>query len=533
LKAAIEPADCGAHHNDSVPMPRPLKQKVKDGLVALSLANLCFLKVGFDLVSDKDRFFNQLPVTTTSLLALLTNIFGLALLAWLVMQLLRRFSTRWLHLPAHLLFLLLLLFPVDFIRLKCTAINDYQIFVFCTQPAMLAGELALLILIIWQHRLAAKIGAIIVGILSPLAIAWIVKIVLLCLGMFPLEQCATSRMVLPPPGPARPDRPRVVWMIFDEMDYRLVFEQRPPGFQYPEFDRIRGQSLFATNAYPPADCTIHSMPSIIFGRQIAMVSFADTCSPVTTFADNGEVSTLLGQPSVFSAARALGFNTAVVGWYLPYDRLLGDGLNFCDWYAYPYFELARADTYRANIAAQLRSQAEAFNIRQIFVDLHRRSLQTSMTLATNSIYGLTLLHLTAPHLPGIYRADRNQFTIWGMPKAGGYFNNMGLANHELGEIRRAMEASGEWNKTWIILSADHSWRGANIYDGRRDYRVPYCVKPPGTNDALIYPRQFNTIATHDLILAILRGEATNQQDVAGWLDAHGKPTLPNTDGKQH
>jgi hypothetical protein len=39
----------------TVPLPRPLKTKIEDGLVALSLANLCFIKVGFDLLSDHDR----------------------------------------------------------------------------------------------------------------------------------------------------------------------------------------------------------------------------------------------------------------------------------------------------------------------------------------------------------------------------------------------------------------------------------------------------------------------------------------------
>ena len=95
-----------------------------------------------------------------------------------------------------------------------------------------------------------------------------------------------------------------------------------------------------------------------------------------------------------------------------------------------------------------------------------------------------------------------------------------------------METSGEWNKTWIIVSADHSWRGSANYDGRRDYRVAYLVKPPGTNDYLAYSRQFNTVLTHDLILAILRGEVTNQPSTACWLDAHGTQTVPVTGGRQ-
>ena len=92
--------------------------------MALSLANLCFMRVGFDLMSDKDRFFNKLPATTPMLLALMANLFGFALLAWLVMQVLRRFSNRLLHLAVHLVFLFTLLLPVDFLRVNLTKITE-------------------------------------------------------------------------------------------------------------------------------------------------------------------------------------------------------------------------------------------------------------------------------------------------------------------------------------------------------------------------------------------------------------------------
>src|SRR5208282_720498 len=101
-----------------------------------------------------------------------------------------------------------------------------------------------------------------------------------------------------------------------------------------------------------------------------------------------------------------------------------------------------------------------------------------------------------------------------------------LADRSFGKLRRAMELSGQWNKTWIILSADHSWRNSRVYDGQRDFRVPFLVKPPGANAPMTYEQQFNSTLTHDLILAILHSGVTNQQSVAAWLDANGKPLLP-------
>ena len=170
MSASAPAAPPAEHDKGTVPLPQPLKQKIKDGLVALSLANLCFMRVGFDLMSDKDRFFNKLPATTPMLLALAANLFGFALLAWLVMQVLRRFSSRWLHLAVHLVFLFTLLLPVDFLRVNLTEVTDYQVLMFLKQPVVMVCGFALLALIVWRHRLVAKIAATVVAIFSPLAI---------------------------------------------------------------------------------------------------------------------------------------------------------------------------------------------------------------------------------------------------------------------------------------------------------------------------------------------------------------------------
>ena len=510
----------------TLPLPRSLKQKIGDGLVALSLANLCFVKVGFDLLTGGDRYFNKLPVTTSTLLALAVNLFGFTLAFWLVMQLLRRFPGRLLHLLFHLLFLFLLLLPLDFVRIKFLNFTDYQIFKFLQQPVVILSGVVLMALIIWQHRSIARIAAIVVGILSPLAIFQLAKIGLVCIGVFPLH--SWPHAPAPPPlSPVHAGQPRVVWIIFDEMDYRVTFEKPAAGFQFPEFERLRQESLSATSANAPADMTGMSMPALILGRRLSAVDASDASGLTITFADTGDTTTWRGRPSVFSEARKLGFNTALVGWYLPYSRELGDVLNFCEWYACPPFEPARANTFSGELWQQIDSLTETVHLRRLFLNIHVAGMQVSLPLVTNSAYGLILLHLPAPHKPGIYLPDQDRFTAVGlMSKVNAYFDNLVLADRELGKLRQAMESSGQWDKTWVILSADHSWRESKLYDGRRDYRVPYLIKPPGPAAPGDYIRPFNTILTHDLILAILRGELANAQNVAPWLDAHGEQTPP-------
>jgi hypothetical protein len=73
---------------------------------------------------------------------------------------------------------------------------------------------------------------------------------------------------------------------------------------------------------------------------------------------------------------------------------------------------------------------------------------------------------------------------------------------------------------WLLLSADHSWRDAALYDGRYDPRVPFILKPPNSRETLCYLSRFNTILTHDLLLAVLRGEIKTRDAAQAWLDSH-------------
>ena len=522
-------------NSPTVPLPEPLKQKIKDALVALSLANLCFTIAWLGLLYDNDQgFFRSYPVLLPSLLALATNIFGLALLVWLVLQALRRFPNRGFHLAVHLLFFGLLFQLLNYWRVELLHISG-SVTQLLKEPAGMFVVVILLIFVVWQHRLLARSAAVVVACLSPLAIYTLVKIALLCLGLVTVVRPGWRDAGQPPLRPVPAGQPRVVWIIFDELDYRLVFEQPPVGFAFSELNRLRAESLSATRANAPANKTAISMPSLMAGRRLTagVVTSASDMSLTMFKPDNTyelETNDWSRLPNVFSDAQQLGVNTAVVGWYLPYSRLLSTNLNDCTWYPMPSYQPGRAKTYGAALIRELACLTGSWHIHQGYLDLARESIDKSVSLVTNAGYGLILLHLFPPHWPGIYDAARDRFTPWTLPQSTGYFNNVVLADHYLARIRRAMESSGEWDKTWIILSADHSWRFTDSYDQQHDFRVPFLVKPPGTNAPVAYAPEFNTVITRDLIRAILRGQISNPTNTAGWLDTHARP-YPTAPGR--
>jgi hypothetical protein len=520
------PHDAPAAHEDTgyIPLPHPIKRKMKDGMVALTMATWCFVRPWAHLLLGGRDYFNGPPVLPVELLALAANILGVALLIFLGIGIWRRFRTGVAPLVLDLCFLSLLVFPADFIRVQVLGQTNFQLAGLLKQPVLMLSILVVLIFLIWKHRLVARIVAMVIVVTLPVALLIMARIILVCLNLMTLTRCPYS--VPPPPLlPVREDQPRVVWIIFDETDYRVLFEKRPANVLLPEFDLLRKEALSPDHAYPPSDTTILSMPILITGQRISAVK-KNGCDLDLTLADSGAIVEWSALPSVFSQARELGVNTALVGWYHPYARMLGGSLNYCSWYPFPFYEPARSTTFGGAMEQQIVALLEPICVRQVFINICKDSLADAVAVVANPNYGLILLHLPPPHGPGVYLPERNGFTCLGIALPDSYFNNLMLADHELGALRRAMETSGQWDKSWVILSADHSWRKSQSYDGIRDYRVPFLVKSPGVSESIAYSHQFNTaVMTHDLILAILRGEVTNQASAATLLD-RGKPDMP-------
>ena len=496
-----------------------------DALVAISLANLFFLSVWVPcLYVSFKGYFNKVAVTWVTLTGLLANFLGFAFVAWLAMRLARRFQNRRWIIVFNLLFLAVLLVPVDFCRSRLR-VTDTQIVALLTKPLGAVCGVALLIVIVWQHRHVTRAAAVVVAILFPLALFTFVKTAVQFVAARH-ESPDSDKPAFASLKPVSPDQPRIVWLLFDETDQRLAFDERPAGVALPELDRFRRESLVATNAFPPGDATLISVPSLISGRVLSEVSIQNASNLKLTLADNGTKASWTELPSVFSLASSLGFNTAVVGWYHPYFRLFGHELNYCTWHPWHpamFYEPGKDTSFCACVENQLGCVTGSFYMRRLYVDLCRDILPEALEVVTNNNYGLVFLHLPPPHKPGIYLPAQHKLTMFGMSKVRGYFNNLALADDWFGALRSAMDHAGVWDKTWVILSSDHSWRESMAYDGHRDLRVPFIIKAPFGGPCAVYSQRINTVITAQLISSILHGQINDLKQVASWLDAQ-KPS---------
>ncbi|HEY3175044.1 MAG TPA: sulfatase-like hydrolase/transferase [Candidatus Polarisedimenticolia bacterium] len=141
---------------------------------------------------------------------------------------------------------------------------------------------------------------------------------------------------------------------------------------------------------------------------------------------------------------------------------------------------------------------------------------------------LILVHWPVPHLPHPVGLHNGSTSERNGDYREEYFANLALSDRTLGELRRAMERAGLWERTVVLITSDHAlrneiWgdraRGAAMTAGGRPLPlVPFLLKLPGQDRPLEYSGSFNTVLSHELILALLRGELSSPESALRWLD---------------
>jgi hypothetical protein len=328
--------------------------------------------------------------------------------------------------------------------------------------------------------------------------------------------------------------PRVVWVIFDEWDQELTFEDRPTRIHLPEIDRLREAAFSAANAETPGPETDLSMPALITGMALADGRAKSAWELMIRPKNGDRWIPWSGQDNVFRRAREMGFNTAVVGWAVPYCRVLKADLSDCWWWSASNQYNSAGRTIPELLVGQPRSLFES-EYRSPFGQslstkrhrwVHDSVLAQALKVVGDPRYGLVLLHLPVPHPPYFFstttgRNDWGDTPVTGIFKQTqqGYLHALVLTDRTVGLLRSAMEQAGLWEGTTVIWSSDHPFRHRRALDGKAvSHRVPYLIKAAGAGQAVRYERPFSALMTRKLVEAFLSREITRGDQVADWID---------------
>ncbi|MEW6130845.1 MAG: sulfatase-like hydrolase/transferase [Acidobacteriota bacterium] len=557
-------------------------QILKDAARALSLANLFFTSQWIALLDINHFWFGKFSLFSfKNILALLVNVCLFGALLFAAMQLFRRSKNDRLLQTGRLLFSLLFflfaavailpqLFGKDFsfqtallrsvgyfnlteLRALGTLITAstalllkhrlrYGIGIFAGAIFWLAIKteflIALTILLIavslvfiWLRHHIVKVTPVLTLILFPFFIWTSAQGIYLMSKSFTHPQATRNA--------AAPSSQRVVWIVFDGLDYSQSFGKRAATLNLPAFDGLRQQAVSAKNAYPPAGFTLMSIPALFTGRLVSKVRPASPADMLINFDGANESQSLAAESTVFSDAYELNYRTALAGWAIPYHRIFGKQLTS------GFGQEVRDENLLHNMWGHFRRAIE--NLpgfpglkamdsmqnkweRQEHCNGYRNILQAAKPMAANSDYGLVFIHLPVPHPPGIYDREKAAFEL---DEESCYLDNLALADKALGAVREAMEDAGEWDKSTVIVSSDHWWRpyiwkptpywtkaDDEVIESVEnvDHRIPFMVKLPGQKVSMEYEPAFNTVLTRNFIATLLRNQLHSAENVKAWLD---------------
>jgi hypothetical protein len=357
----------------------------------------------------------------------------------------------------------------------------------------------------------------------------------------PLHHAAYGR-------PAQAKRPRVIWILFDELSYEQVYERRFPGLQLPSFDALAAQATVFTHAIPAGILTADVLPSLMDGMPIDSVRASSNGRQLYLHNSNTKAWQRFDEhDSVFQDALNLDYSTAVSGWYNPYCRILPDVLDHCFW----TFGSSAENTmvprgtlgsnlmrpwmrfFRSGLGHRLasfllhRSEGNELRAKQHILDYVALTDAADGMLDDESA-GFVFLHIPIPHPGGIYDRTADKFAL----RHSSYLDNLALTDKLLGHIRSELERRGEWDASTIVVMGDHSWRTKMFWEdlpdwtkeeqiasggGRFDDRPVYIVKLADQRTGARIDAPFAALNTRALLDDLLARKIRSKDDLSAWV----------------
>ena len=499
---------------------------MRNFLIILSLVNLCFLSVWRELIFSTKSDSYWIPTfPVESYAAAIFNVIGISVVIWSISPKIKKLSPKsWEYLRACGL-LSALIFPANYFR-KALNINSNFIY-WLTSPEIIFPAIVLTLSLGWvifygllNNRIIKFFSGVLI-ILFPFSLLTLSQASLKAIENLrenTLKPNATKMAILDKPAAKLQ---RVVWIIFDELDLRLAFINRPDNVNLPEFDQLRTQALFATQGLSHSKNTQEAIPSYLTGKLVASVQSISSSTLRLKYenSEEGQYSFLPGKENFFSDAYDLGARSAIIGMYHPYCRLFVDKVVFCSWYGLNTYTPQASNSFFVETFSQLTGILPVSG-RINAISTYTGILESTLEVIGNSRFDVVYVHASVPHGPDIYLREADRLSLVNISRLG-YFDNLVLADQFLGKLKHSMKAENLWDETTVLVTSDHEWRHVHLYDDVRVRKIPFLIKMAHQNEGVVYEKVFSPmLVTKDLLLQILSGNLGNIETVVNWLDHH-------------
>jgi hypothetical protein len=489
-------------------------------LFALSAANLNLLWQWRETIyaSPADQFYLFWPLDIHNLLALLTLLALLAALIFVLVRVIYRLEAPWKARSMGALVLVLALNPLNTLR------EFMKVPFYGNELWMGFAIAALAVLLILRPRWAQTFALWFILILSPLTLLDVGRAAIM-IGQL-TQAVKTTPSAIATTMHANPPHRRVVWLLFDELDNRILPQRLA---ELPHFASLMQQSVVATKAIPPGGGTIQAVPALLTGRPNSVSRPVGPARLVLTPIDGGAPAPMLAQDTVFGRLTNNGARVAISGWTFPYCRMLSEVSVWCRDRLVGPLRSHRATTFLSGLGTWIATLYPLSRRQNLHSD-YARMVADAQEIAHGD-YDVVYMHLSVPHSPWYWHPHRTDMLTAGIEigydmfvgTTEGYRGNLRLADELLGNILGSLQSNVAWNETTLIIGSDHGLKVASrgwpgVHDTPRGGwgnpgDVVLIVHLPGQTAAFDIDAPVDSLATAALVEAAWNGTIATPQDV--------------------
>ena len=288
----------------------------------------------------------------------------------------------------------------------------------------------------------------------------------------PGPQAFSSSIPVQPPA-----RPRIIWILFDELAYKPVFEARDPSLELPNFDRLRSQSTLYTQVDPIGYRTQLVVPGLLLGRIVSSAAYSHNNHYLIGTIDSPHPQNFDANASLFGMAKEKDVTTSITGWYITYCPVFSGTATECYWSnddsdvgLHRRSTRALQSTYGSPCASSPNSLSlrpkpqpisRAGSLRATLNRLRTSVSHALQTLAASQA-DLIYVHLPVPHPPAFWNRAQAHLHL-----AAPISIRSIIPTGSSAEFLTTLQSQPRWAATTLIVQGDHSWRTQNVASDSR------------------------------------------------------------------
>ncbi len=332
----------------------------------------------------------------------------------------------------------------------------------------------------------------------------------------------------------------VLLLLFDGWSFTKITDEKGVREEYPNVRAFADRAVLCSSVVSPWHLTDPSMPRLFYQESGFLRQRGGRL-----FWDDGETVVPSEEaPNLFQAAHDCGYQTALIGVYHQYERMLGKDVDCyggvysyytqtepfaaepLHWFAegvYGWFQLSPVTSWTKAVRSWLDRHEWPVAYKRYSYDVTQKSLDDLLRVTEQCPQNTFLFfHFLAPHFPLVCAPDGS------FDDEATYDDQLAYVDLVLGRIVDHLRSQKKYQDATILLLADHNMdRSSNA--GPREWagrRIPLLIKLPRQEEGAVFEGLIETQKIQPLLESAMRKRLSQEEAIEILTDISAESAMP-------